>query len=143
MQSIVDVEPTTIDSDYDLAFRSVGSAKRGLVLVLTDLVDPAAARSLLAAIPVLVKRHAVVVASVSTQEGETVAAGLNAPTFVTIIDLDPDADDEAEEEIPVQIVRFERGRGAATIARRYRGPRCGILVPWKRHSSGGREVPPS
>jgi len=29
-----------------------------------------------------------IVASVSTQEGETVAAGLNAPTFVTIIDLD-------------------------------------------------------
>ena len=28
-----------------------------------------------------------VVASVSTQEGETVAAGLNAPTFLTIIDL--------------------------------------------------------
>jgi len=28
-----------------------------------------------------------VVASVSTQEGETVAAGFNAPTFVTIIDL--------------------------------------------------------
>ncbi len=29
-----------------------------------------------------------VIASVSTQEGETVAAGLTAPTFVTIIDLD-------------------------------------------------------
>jgi macrolide-specific efflux system membrane fusion protein len=29
-----------------------------------------------------------VVASVSTQEGETVAAGLNAPTFLTVIDLD-------------------------------------------------------
>ncbi len=29
-----------------------------------------------------------VIASVSTQQGETVAAGLNAPTFVTIIDLD-------------------------------------------------------
>lgn len=28
-----------------------------------------------------------VIASVATQEGETVAAGLNAPTFVTIIDL--------------------------------------------------------
>jgi macrolide-specific efflux system membrane fusion protein len=28
-----------------------------------------------------------IIASVSTQEGETVAAGLNAPTFVTIIDL--------------------------------------------------------
>lgn len=29
-----------------------------------------------------------IVASVSTQEGETVAAGLNAPTFLTIVDLD-------------------------------------------------------
>ncbi len=29
-----------------------------------------------------------VIASVSTQEGETVAAGLNAPTFVTIVDLE-------------------------------------------------------
>ena len=29
-----------------------------------------------------------IIASVSTQEGETVAAGLSAPTFVTIIDLD-------------------------------------------------------
>jgi len=29
-----------------------------------------------------------VIASVSTQEGETVAAGMQAPTFVTIIDLD-------------------------------------------------------
>jgi len=29
-----------------------------------------------------------VVAQVTTQEGETVAAGMNAPTFVTIIDLD-------------------------------------------------------
>jgi macrolide-specific efflux system membrane fusion protein len=29
-----------------------------------------------------------VIASVATQEGETVAAGLNAPTFVTVIDLE-------------------------------------------------------
>ncbi len=29
-----------------------------------------------------------VVASVATQEGETIAAGLNAPTFVTIVDLE-------------------------------------------------------
>jgi len=36
---------------------------------------------------VLTSPIAGVVASVSTQEGETVAAGLNAPTFVTIVDL--------------------------------------------------------
>jgi len=29
-----------------------------------------------------------VVVSVSTQEGETVAAGLNAPTFLTVVDLE-------------------------------------------------------
>jgi HlyD family secretion protein len=29
-----------------------------------------------------------VIASVSTEEGETVAAGMQAPTFVTIIDLE-------------------------------------------------------
>lgn len=65
VQAILDVEPTTLDSDYDLAFRTVGRTKRGLVLVLTDLVDEAAARSLLSAVPVLARRHAVVVASVT------------------------------------------------------------------------------
>ncbi|MDZ4825003.1 MAG: DUF58 domain-containing protein [Actinomycetota bacterium] len=64
VQAILDIEPTTVDSDYDLAFRSVGSSKRGLVIVCTDLVDDAAARSLLRAVPVLARRHAVVVASV-------------------------------------------------------------------------------
>jgi uncharacterized protein (DUF58 family) len=64
VRTILDVEPTTIDSDYDLAFRSVGGAKRSLVLVLTDLLDDAAARSIVEAVPVLARRHAVVVASV-------------------------------------------------------------------------------
>ena len=65
IQAILDVEPRLVDSDYDLAFRSVGNSKRGLVVVFTDLVDEAAARSLLAAVPVLARRHAVVVASVT------------------------------------------------------------------------------
>ena len=65
IQAILAVEPRLVDSDYDLAFRSVGNSKRGLVVVFTDLVDEAAARSLLAAVPVLARRHAVVVASVT------------------------------------------------------------------------------
>jgi uncharacterized protein (DUF58 family) len=65
IEAVLDIEPRAVDSDYDLAFRSVGGAKRGLVLVFTDLVDEAAARSLLASVPVLARRHAVVVASVS------------------------------------------------------------------------------
>jgi uncharacterized protein (DUF58 family) len=62
--AVFDLEPRAIDSDYELAFRSVGSAKRALVVVFTDLLDEAAARSLVTAVPVLAKRHAVVVASV-------------------------------------------------------------------------------
>jgi uncharacterized protein (DUF58 family) len=64
VRAVFDLEPRSGDSDYELAFRSVGGAKRALVLVLTDLIDEAAAESLLHAVPVLSRRHAVVVASV-------------------------------------------------------------------------------
>ena len=64
VRTILDIEPTLVDSDHDLAFRAVGGVKRALVVVLTDLVDDAAARSLLDAVPVLARRHAVIVASV-------------------------------------------------------------------------------
>jgi uncharacterized protein (DUF58 family) len=70
VQAVLDVEPRAHDSDYALAFRQVGGAKRGLVLVLTDLVDQAAARSLVDAIPVLARRHAVVVASATDPDLE-------------------------------------------------------------------------
>jgi uncharacterized protein (DUF58 family) len=62
--AVFDLEPRPVDADYELAFRAVGSAKRALVVVFTDLLDEAAARSLVAAVPVLARRHAVVVASV-------------------------------------------------------------------------------
>jgi uncharacterized protein (DUF58 family) len=64
VRTILDIEPTLVDSDHDLAFRAVGGVKRALIVVLTDLVDEAAARSLLDAVPVLARRHAVVIASV-------------------------------------------------------------------------------
>lgn len=60
-----DVVPTVVDSDYEAAFARVGGAKRALVIVFTDLLDAAAARPLLAAAPVLVRRHAVLVATVA------------------------------------------------------------------------------
>ena len=63
-RSLFDVEPVDADSDYELAFRSVAGGKRGFVLVLADLVDEAAARALVDAVPVLARRHAVCVASV-------------------------------------------------------------------------------
>jgi HlyD family secretion protein len=46
-----------------------------------------------------------VVGSVSTQEGETVAAGLNAPTFVTVINLDRLQVDAFVDEVDIGKVR--------------------------------------
>ncbi len=63
VRTVLDVEPSLVDSDHDLAFRAVGGVKRALIIVCTDLVDQAAARSLLDAVPVLARRHAVVIAS--------------------------------------------------------------------------------
>ena len=60
--AVYDLEPTDMESDYDLAFRAVSGSKRSLVLVLTDLLEESAAKPLVAAAPVLARRHAVVVA---------------------------------------------------------------------------------
>lgn len=46
-----------------------------------------------------------VVGSVSTQEGETVAAGLSAPTFVTIVDLDRLQVDAYVDEVDIGKIR--------------------------------------
>jgi uncharacterized protein (DUF58 family) len=71
VRAVLDVEPRAVDSDHDLAFRAVGGAKRAMVIVCTDLVDEAAARALLDAVPVLARRHAVVIASVRDPDLET------------------------------------------------------------------------
>jgi len=63
--AVFDLEPTAADSDYELAFRSIGAGKRALVLVFTDLLEEGAARSLVEAVPVLARRHHVVLAGVS------------------------------------------------------------------------------
>ncbi len=59
-----DLQPTMVDSDYEAAFGRIATAKRSLVVVFTDILDAAAAEPLLEAVPVLVRRHAVVVAGV-------------------------------------------------------------------------------
>ena len=65
VEVLFDLEPARVDSDYELAFRTVGRGKRALMLVLTDLLEEGAARPLVEAVPVLARRHAVVVASVT------------------------------------------------------------------------------
>jgi uncharacterized protein (DUF58 family) len=64
VRSLDDLEPAMVDSDYDAAFGRIATAKRSLVVVFTDVLDGAAATPLLDAVPVLARRHAVLIAGV-------------------------------------------------------------------------------
>lgn len=70
---LFDLQPRLRDSDYELAFKRAEGSKRALVVVLCDLLEEAAARSLIRAVPVLRKRHAVVVGSPSDPALEQLA----------------------------------------------------------------------
>ncbi len=74
VRALIDLEPSTLEPDYELAFRSVEGAKRSLVLVFCDLLEEAAARPLADAVPVLARRHHVTVASVRDPDLDAVLA---------------------------------------------------------------------
>ena len=59
------LEPIGVDADYESALAATAGRKRAFVLVLTDLLDPAAARPLLEALPTVTRSHVVAVASVT------------------------------------------------------------------------------
>ena len=63
VRSFFDIEPSEVDSDYELAFRTVEGAKRSFVVVFTDILEETAARPLIDAMPTLVRHHFVAVAS--------------------------------------------------------------------------------
>ena len=65
VEAVFDPESRPLDSDYELAFRAVARSKRSFVLLITDLLEEAAARPLLDAVPVLARRHVVAVATVT------------------------------------------------------------------------------
>jgi uncharacterized protein (DUF58 family) len=73
VRSLFDLQARPVESDYEAAFRRVEGAKRAFVLVLCDLLEESAARPLVAAVPVLARRHAVVVASPADPDLEALA----------------------------------------------------------------------
>jgi uncharacterized protein (DUF58 family) len=80
IETVFDIQASTRDSDFERAFLRVGSARRALVMVFTDLIDEAAARSLVAATPMLARRHAVVVASIADADLDGLASRAPAGT---------------------------------------------------------------
>jgi uncharacterized protein (DUF58 family) len=106
VQALFDLEPVSVDSDYDAAFARIGDAKRAFVIVFTDLLDESAARPLLAALPSLARRHAVAVASVAD------------PDLARILEQDPtDRADVYRAAVALDVVST-RARVAAELARR-------------------------
>jgi uncharacterized protein (DUF58 family) len=79
VRALFDLEPRPVDSDYERAFRRAEGNKRALVLVLCDVLEEAAARPLADAVPVLARRHAVVVASPSDPRLQALLAAAEAP----------------------------------------------------------------
>jgi uncharacterized protein (DUF58 family) len=73
VRALFDLQPRPLDSDYEAAFRRAEGSKRALVVVFVDLLEETAARPLVEAVPVLSRRHAVVVASPSDPALEALA----------------------------------------------------------------------
>jgi uncharacterized protein (DUF58 family) len=63
VRSLFDLEASSRDSDYERALASIALHKRALILIFTDIIDRAAADSLLRAMPVVAQRHSVTVIS--------------------------------------------------------------------------------
>jgi len=72
--ALFDLEPTRIQSDYERALQRVGGSKRAFVLVLSDLLEPAATQPLVDALPIVARRHHVVVASALDPDVDAVLA---------------------------------------------------------------------
>jgi uncharacterized protein (DUF58 family) len=103
VRALFDLQPRAVDSDYEAAFRRVEGAKRAFVLVLCDLLEESAARPLVAAMPVLTRRHAVVVASPA--DPQLTAYTTTSPTT---------AEDVAQAAVALE-VREARARAAALV----------------------------
>jgi uncharacterized protein (DUF58 family) len=106
ISEVFDLEPSSDDSDYGLAFRQIERSKRAFVLVLTDLVDKAAAQPLLAAVPVLARRHAVAVTTAADPDLE--AAVRSTPT----VPLDAYRMDVAHDVLAARTMASARLRSA-------------------------------
>ncbi|HUA03698.1 MAG TPA: DUF58 domain-containing protein [Solirubrobacteraceae bacterium] len=105
IEALFDLEAAPVDSDFERAFQRVGRARRAFVAVFTDLVDEAAARSLVDAVPMLARRHVVVV--VSALDPELERAAVTVPSTVL----------EAASGLVALDVLGARAAASATIAR--------------------------
>lgn len=102
-----DLEPRFEESDYDAAFAYVRThvRKRSLVILFTDMIDPAAQTAVLAQVGSLARRHVVV------------CAFMNDAAVDTAIGAAPQAPREAYAAGVALELRAERRNAAAVLGR--------------------------
>jgi uncharacterized protein (DUF58 family) len=105
VRSLFDLQPRPLDSDYARAFRLVAAGKRSLVFVFCDLFDEAAAQALVDAVPVLARRHAVTVATVSD------------PDLIELVRTEPAKPDDVYAAAAALDLLDARARAAALVRR--------------------------
>ena len=88
VEAIHDLEPVPVESDYETAFRAVSRSKRSLVVLFTDLFEESAAMPLVEALPVLSRRHAVVVAYVRDDDLRNAVTDPGDSPYRTVVALD-------------------------------------------------------
>lgn len=105
-RAIYELEPTSDESDYLAAFERVAGAKRAFVLVLTDLIDLAAARPLVDALPTLARKHSVAV------------AGVEDPAVTHALRVEPSGFEGAARLAVAADVSVARSEALAAISRK-------------------------
>jgi uncharacterized protein (DUF58 family) len=76
VEALFELEPVSVDSDYERAFHEITRRKRAFVVVFTDLIEPTAAGPLVDALPVLTRHHSVAVASVADPDLRALAGNV-------------------------------------------------------------------
>ena len=150
-RALFDLEP--VASRQRLRARvPLGSAasKRAFVLVLTDLLDEAAAQPLLDALPVLARRHAVAVASVDrsgARRDRAHRAGRTADVYRTAVALDVLAARAARRGAAPRGSRRRRGSAGraspAACVRAYLRAKSLALQRCRARAGGPSRAPPS
>jgi len=104
IEAIHDLEPSPVESDFEVAFRLIAHHKRAFVLILTDLMEETAATPLVEAIPLLGRHHAVAV------------AGVCDPAVVTALTTPADREEEAYRTAVAVEIETSRRRAATLIS---------------------------
>ncbi len=81
VKTIYDIEAIPVDTDFEAAFARIGKSKRSLVLIYTDFLDAASAGPLIRSLPSIVKKHKVIVASITDNDVEKIISDKQRETI--------------------------------------------------------------